>query len=133
MASTASGAGDTVTWRVTNRLRFFTYVALTLLTVLTARIVVSYGVLALISVLLVIGAASQVWWMVLRPRMTAGPDGIKIVASNGREVLSRYPQPERGAAKGASEADKVASFIAQRAAWERRPTGGPAPRYTPPT
>ena len=162
MASTGSGlgsgVGDTVTWRVNNRLRYFTYVALTLLTVLTVRIVISYGVLAVIAVLLVVGAASQVWWMVLRPRMTAGPDGvhivlkrdpvhlpwkeirgaeairdgIKIVASHGREVLSRYPQPERGAAKGTRGADRVASFIAQRAAWERRPTGGPAPRYEPP-
>jgi hypothetical protein len=156
MTSPASEAGDTVTWRVSSRLRYLTYVALTLLTVLTVRIVISYGLIALIAVLLVLGAAGQVWWMVLRPRMTAAPDGVhivltrepvhlawreirsaevvrdgvKITASNGREILSRYPQPERGSAKGASEADRVASFIAQRAAWERRPTRTPAPRYT---
>ena len=92
--------------------------------------------------------------MLLRPRLTAGPDGVVVVAgrdvvrlpwrdirrcepgadgltiicADGRRVVSRFPQQRQAAASTPTEADRAAAYLAQRAAWERKPKG-PAPRY----
>jgi hypothetical protein len=151
--------GDQVyVWQAPRPLRRFSYIALAVVLLLALRVVVAFGYLATIGVVLVLAAASQVWWMILRPRLQAGPegvdvvvrrepdhldwadirrvepgpDGLKIICTGGREVVSRFPQqtkPKPGAPAQESEADRVAAFLAQRAAWARRPGGTPPPRY----
>lgn len=144
-------------WQAAKQLRLFSYAAIALVLVLLLRVVISFGYLATIGVVLVLGAVSQVWWMVLRPRLIAGPDGVDIVqtrepvhvdwrdirraeaskdgiriyCSNGREVSARFPQQAKNAVPGEDEADLVAAYLGQRAAWERRPSGD-QPRYLPP-
>jgi hypothetical protein len=152
--------GDEVyVWQAPRPLRLFSYIALAVVLLLALRVVVAFGYLAIIGVVLVLGAASQVWWMILRPRLQAGPDGVdvvvrrepdhvdwadirrvepgpdglKIFCTGGREVVSRFPQQTRPkpGEPPESEADRVAAFLAQRAAWTRRPGDGPPPRYQP--
>jgi len=147
-------------WQAPRSLRRFSYVALAVVLALALRVLFLYGTLAAIGVVLVLAAASQVWWMVLRPRLAAGPDGVDIVltrepvhldwteirsveagpdgltitCTGGREVTSRFPQRAKarpGVSVEESEADRVAAFLAQRAAWARRPSGSQPPRYEP--
>jgi len=108
-------------------------------------------------VALVLAVVARTWWVLLRPKLTAGPDGVqvvhgripvhlpwpeirrceptpeglKIIAKGGREVLARYPQQRVPAATEPTEADAAAAYLAQRAAWARRPTG-PMPVYVAP-
>lgn len=144
-------------WRASTPVRIFCYVAIALLVLFSARILIQFGSVALIGVALVLGACVAAWWQVLRPRMTAGPDGIEvvhgrqvvrlpwrdvrrcepridglhIVGPDGLEVTSRYPAQRKAAADEPTEADLTAAYLAQRAAWARKPTGDP-PRYVPP-
>jgi hypothetical protein len=138
---------NVIVWRASEPLRIFSNVAIGVLAILAVIVGVTYGYLATIGILLVAAAAFQVWWAVLRPRLSAGPDGVevvgtsrepvrlawrdirrcevvadglKIVGSNGREVVSRFP--------ARPEAESVAAYLGQRAAWTRRPSGAP-PRY----
>ena len=69
-------------------------------------------------------------WKEIR-RVEPGPDGLTIICAGGREVLSRVPQQRKTAAAEPTEADLTAAYLAQRAAWARKPSG-PAPTYTPP-
>jgi hypothetical protein len=143
--------GENVTvWRASEPLRIFSSVAVGVLVILAVVVGVSYGYVATIGIVLVLAAAFQVWWIVLRPRLSVGPDGVevvamsrepvrlgwrdirrcevvadglKIVGANGREVISRFPARR-------SEAERVAAYLGQRAAWARRPSGTP-PRYVP--
>ena len=153
-----SETDDVIVWQAARGLRLFSYAAIAVVLLLSIRVVISFGYLATIGVVLVLAAASQVWWMILRPRLVAGPmgvdivqgrepvhvdwrdirraeaspDGIKIYCSNGRQVTSRFPQQTKaGVAGQETEADLVASYLGQRAAWERRPSGG-QPKYQPP-
>ena len=108
-------------------------------------------------VVLVLAAVGQAYWVVLRPRMTAGPDGLEIVngrdttrlpwkeirsaepgitgftvvATDGRRIVSRHPLQTQPAAKEPTEADTAAAYIAQRAAWERKRSGD-RPEYVYP-
>ena len=139
-------------WQAGRQLRLFSYVALAVVLILLVRVVIAYGLMASIGVILVLGAAFQVWWMILRPRLVAGPDGVRVVLGRqpveipwreirrveagpngitihfgqGQQVVSRFPQR-----KGAdTEADQVADYLARRAAWARKPAGA-LPRYVP--
>ena len=54
-----------------------------------------------------------------------------IRVSGGTEVLSRWPQRDRGAKLGEiTEADRVAAYLVSRAEWARKPDG-PVPTYAP--
>ena len=154
-----SETDEVLVWQAARPLRLFSYAAIVVLLLLAIRVVISFGYLATIGVVLVLAATSQVWWMILRPRMVAGPsgvdivlhrepvhvdwrdirraeagpEGIKIYCANGREVTSRFPTQTKSAGAGQeTEADRVAAYLGQRAAWERRPGGGQPPRYVPP-
>jgi hypothetical protein len=154
-----SNADQVMVWQAARSLRLFSYGAIVVVLALAVRVVISFGYLATIGVVLVLAAISQVWWMILRPRMVAGPggvdivlhrepvhvdwrdirgaeagpEGIKIYCSNGREVTSRFPSKSKSAVAGQeTEADRVASYLGQRAAWERRPSGDRPPHYVPP-
>ena len=144
-------------WRAERRYRLAAMVVIVVLLVLSVRVVLAYGYLAFLGVGLVLAVIFQTWWMLLRPRLSAGPDGVevvsgrtpvrlpwkeirrcepgpdglKIVCAGGREVLSRVPQQRKTAAAEPTEADLTAAYLAQRAAWARKPSG-PAPTYTPP-
>jgi hypothetical protein len=145
-------------WQAARSLRLFACVAIAVVLLLSIRVLISFGYLATIGVVLVLAAASQVWWMILRPRLVAGPDGVDIVqtrapihvdwrdirraeagpdgiriyCSNGREVTSRFPHQTKPDVAGQdTEADRVATYLGQRAAWERRPSGD-RPKYQPP-
>ncbi len=144
-------------WRADRRYRLAAIVVIVVLLVLSVRVVLAYGYLAFLGVGLVLAGIFQTWWMLLRPRLSAGPDGVevvsgrglvrlpwkeirrcepgpdgvKIVCAGGREVLSRVPQQRKTAAAEPTEADLTAAYLAQRAAWARKPSG-PAPTYTPP-
>lgn len=143
---------ETIVWRAEPRSRLIASVVMVVLLVLSVRVLYAWGYLATIGVLLVLGVIAQTWWVLLRPKLTAGPDGVvvvsgrtpehlawkdirraqpgrtgfTIVTTDGREVVSRFPIKRDGTD---TEADAAAAYLAQRAAWERKPSG-PAPTYT---
>jgi hypothetical protein len=147
----------TYVWRADRRYRIGAAVAIVVLLALSVRVLTMYGYLAIIGVALVASLAARVWWVLLRPKLTAGPggvqvvhglapvhvpwpeirrceptpEGLKIFTRNGGVVRARYPQQPAGAA-GPTEADAAAAYLVQRAAWARRPTG-PMPVYVPPS
>jgi hypothetical protein len=149
---------ETVTvWRADRRYRLAAIAVIAVLLLLSARVLLTYGYLALVGVALVFAVVVQTWWTLLRPKLSAGPDGVdvvsgraavhlawkeirrcepgptglKIVCSNGREVIARYPQQRSASSAEPTEADLAAAYLAQRAAWARKPSG-PAPTYVPP-
>jgi hypothetical protein len=143
---------EIIVWRAEARSRLIAIVVIVALLLLSARVVYTWGYLATIGVLLVLGVIAQTYWVLLRPRLTAGPDGVDVLAgrtqehldwrdirraqagrtgftivtTDGREVVSRFPVKK---GNDDTEADAVAEYLAQRAAWARKPTG-PAPTYT---
>lgn len=153
----AIGTGGTYMWRAPRGPRLAVTAVCAVLVLLSAVVLVRYGYLALIGVGLVLGLVVRTWFTVLRPSLTAGPDGVRIVAdrvpvelawsqirrveaagtgltivcSGGRTVRSRYPQQPARPLGMTSEAEAVAAYLAQRAAWERKPTG-PVPVYVAP-
>lgn len=144
-------------WQADRRYRIGAYIVIAVLLVLSARVLIAYGYLALIGVALVLAAIGQTWWSLLRPKLTAGPDGVvvvngrtplylpwqeirrveagkeglTIICAGGRSVVSRFPQQRPAPAQQLTEADAAAAYLAQRAAWERKPSGA-APVYQPP-
>jgi len=125
--------------------------------VLVYIVATRYGVTAAIAILFGLGIIFFLWWGVLRPRLTAGPygaeaalgrtpvtvawkdirraeagpTGLKITAVGGTEILSSWPQRDRGAKlTDLTEADRVAAYLVQRAEWARRPKG-PRPQFVP--
>jgi hypothetical protein len=149
---------ETIVWRADPRYRFAATAVIVVLLLLSVRVLVSWGYLALIGVLLVLGVCVQTYWVLLRPRLTAGPDGVVVVAgrtpeqlawkdirraqpgrtgftiatTDGREVVSRFPVKHAPSDKD-TEADAVAAYLVARAAWERKPTGdAPTYHYEPP-
>ena len=152
---------DATVWRVGRTQRAISYALLILLFLAAAKVAVTYGYLATIGILLLLAAAGQVYWAVLRPRLSAGPGGVEvllgrqpvhldwqeirgcdvgpkgltILCAGGREVISRYPRPATSkAGKGEpTEAERVATYLAQRAAWARKSGNKPPPRYQQPT
>jgi hypothetical protein len=143
---------ETFVWRAEPRSRLIATAVIVVLLLLSARVLYAWGYLAAIGVLLVLGVIGQTYWVLLRPKLTAGPDGVDvlsgrtpehldwrdirraqagrtgftIVTTDGREVVSRFPIKK---APDDTEADAVAEYLAQRAAWARKPSG-PAPTYT---
>jgi hypothetical protein len=75
-------------------------------------------------------APVELAWSQIR-RVEADGSGLTIVCSGGRTVRSRYPQQPARPLGATSEAEAAAAYLAQRAAWERKPTG-PVPVYVPP-
>jgi Bacterial PH domain len=150
-------AGPTYVWRADGRYRVAGAAAMALLLLLSLRVLMVYGLGAIIGVVLVLVLIAWTWWVLLRPRLTASPDGVevvrgrapvrvswpeirrceptpdglKITVKDGREVVARYPQQRVAATAEPTEADAAATYLAQRAAWARRPTG-PMPVYVPP-
>jgi hypothetical protein len=153
----AVGVETVTVWRADRKLRWAAGAASVVLLLLSVRVLVAYGLIALLGVGLVLAAVFQTYWMLIRPRLTAGPDGVTVVAgrdvvrlpwaqirrcepgtdgltiicADGRRVLSRFPQQRQAASDSPTEADLTAAYLAQRAAWERKPKGA-APRYEPP-
>jgi hypothetical protein len=143
---------ETIVWRAEARSRLIATVVIVVLLLLSARVLYAWGYLAAIGVLLVLGVIAQTYWVLLRPRLTAGPDGVDVVAGrtpehldwtdirraqpgrtgftivtvDGREVVSRFPIKKTDTD---TEADAAAAYLAQRAAWARKPSG-PAPSYS---
>jgi hypothetical protein len=135
--------------------RAVTAVGVVLLVLLALRVVLAYGWLATIGVVLVLLIIGQLWWQVLRPRLTADTDGVEVVAGRrperfawtdiqrtevgpqgtllvlrgGREVRSRFPYGVRSTGSP-TDADRAAEFLAARAAWARK-KNGPPPVYVP--
>jgi hypothetical protein len=145
---------ETIVWRADARMRFAAIVVIVVLLLLSARVLYAWGLLAGIGVLLVLGVIAQTYWVLLRPKLVAGPDGVLVLAgrhpeqlawadirrvqpghtgftiitTDGREVVSRFPVKSKSGDTG-SEADAVADYLVMRAAWARKPTG-PAPTYS---
>lgn len=156
MADAGATTELTYIWRADRRYRIAGAVAIGILLVLSVQVLMAYGYLAVIGVALVVALAARVWWVLLRPKLTAGPGGVEVVhglvpvvvnwpdirrcdptseglqilTRDGGAVLARYPQRRAGVA-GPTEADATAAYLVQRAAWARRPTG-PMPVYVPP-
>ena len=144
-------------WRADGRYRVAIGAVLVLLLALSAVLLVQYGYLAIIGVTLGLALVARTWWVLLRPSLTAGPDGVrvvhdwapvhlawteirrceatpqgvKIIGKDGREVVARYPQRPAVPAAEFTEADAVADYLARRATWARKPTG-PRPVYVAP-
>jgi hypothetical protein len=151
-----SDADAVTVWKADRRYRIAAYVAIAVLLALSARVLIVYGYLALIGVALVFAAIGQTWWRMLRPKLTAGPNGVvvvngrapvhlpwqeirrvevgpeglTIICAGGRSVVSRVPRQQSAPSEQRTEADAAAAYLAQRAAWERKPSG-PAPVYQP--
>jgi hypothetical protein len=146
----------TYVWRAPRTYRVVGGVVCAALVGLSLVVLLAYRWYALLGVILVLAAVARTYWVLLRPSLTAGPDGVRIVwgrapihlswteirrveptieglkitCSGGREAYTRYPQkPAR--ATGPTEADLTAAYLAQRAAWARKPAGL-EPTYTPP-
>ena len=158
--SPVSDAGTTTeptyVWRADRRYRIGAGVAIVVLLGLSLQVLRAYGYLAIIGVALVVALSARVYWVLLRPKLTAGPggvqvvdglapvhvpwpeirrceptpEGLKIFTRNAGVVRARYPQQPAKVA-GPTEADATAAYLVQRAAWARRPTG-PMPVYVPP-
>lgn len=152
-----SPAEPVTVWQADRRYRLGATVVSVILLLLSLRVLLSYGYYAALGVGLVIAAVGATWWNLLRPKLTAGPDGVdvvtgrepvhldwtqirrcepgaaglKIVCADGRSVLSRFPQQGNTRAKTETEADATAAYLAQRAAWARKPSG-PRPVYVAP-
>ncbi len=111
-------AADVTVFRAPPNRRIVALVGIAvLLALLAVRVVLAYGWLASIAVVLAVLIAGQLWWQVLRPRLTAdadgvevvsgrrpervgwadiqrtevGPKGTLVVARGGREIFSKYP------------------------------------------
>src|SRR5262245_48835614 len=78
-------------WRAERRLRWAAGAAGGVLLLPSVRGLVAYGLIAVLGVGLVGAAVFQTYWMLIRPRLTAGPDGVTVVS--GREVV-RLPWQE---------------------------------------
>jgi hypothetical protein len=148
---------QTYVWRADRRHRIAGGVVMVVLLLLSLQVLINYGYLAIIGVTLVLALVARTWWVLLRPRLTAGPDGVlvvngrvpvhltwpeirrceptpdglKITARDAREVVARYPQQPAVAAAELTEADAASAYLVQRAAWARKPTG-PLPVYVAP-
>jgi hypothetical protein len=148
---------QTYVWRAQRGHRIAAGAIMVLLLLLCVQVLINYGYLAIIGAALIVALVARTWWVLLRPKLTAGPDGVqvihrrtpahldwteirrceptpsglKITVRNGLEVVARYPQQPAGPATELTEADATAAYLAQRAAWARRPTG-PLPVYVPP-
>jgi hypothetical protein len=135
--------------------RAIAVVGMVVLVLLALRVVLAYGWLATIGVVLVVLIIGQLWWLVLRPRLTADEDGVEVVAGGrreriawtdiqrtevspqgtllvlrgGREVRSRFPYGVRSTSSP-TDADRAAAFLAARTAWAKR-KDGPPPVYVP--
>jgi hypothetical protein len=155
--SQVTAAGQVYVWRATRNYRLIAAGGSTLLALLSILVLLRYHWFAVLGVALVMAAIVRTYWLVVRPSLTAGPggldivwertpvhldwtdvrrvdptiEGLKITLSGGREVTARYPQKPPVATKELTEADLAAAYLAQRAAWARKPTG-PEPTYTPP-
>src|SRR5690242_7878696 len=142
-------------WRAAPRLRVAAYAGAVVLAILAWRLAAAFGFAATIAVLFAAGVCFFLYWGVLRPKLTAGPEGIVVVlnrapvtiawrdvrrcdagptglvirVTGGTEVQSRWPQRDRGAKAGeVTEADRVAAYLVRRADWARKPTG-PRPEW----
>jgi hypothetical protein len=155
----AMAAEGVTVWRADARYRLGGWIVVGLLLLLSLLVLARYGWLAIIGVGLVLAACARTWWVLLRPTLTAGPDGVKIISGwapvhlpwqeirgcepaaeglkitygKGRVVMARYPQqpPVRPGSAGRTEAEAAAAYLTERAAWARAPKG-PMPTYTPP-
>lgn len=153
-----AGSDDVTVFRAPANRRILAVVGMVVLVLLTLRVVLAYGWLATIGVVLVLLIIANLWWQVLRPRLTAdrdgveivsgrrperaawsdvqrtevGPQGTVIVVKGGRELRSRFPFGARSTSSSQpeTEADRAAAFLAARAAWGRR-KDGPPPVYVP--
>jgi hypothetical protein len=144
-------------WQADRRMRIAAYAIMVVLALLSLRVLLAFGWMALLGVFLVSLAVANTWWNLLRPKLTAGPDGVRVVSgrtpvslpwkeirrcqpgpdgltivcADGREVVSKFPQQRKAAADTPTEADAAAAYLAQRAAWARKPNG-PVPVYQAP-
>lgn len=150
-------ASDVTVFRAPPGRRALAVVGMLVLVLLALRLVLAYGWLASIAAVFAVLIGGQLWWQVLRPRLTADADGIEVVSGRrpervgwadiqrtevspqgtlvvtrgGREVHSKYPYGVRSPGPGDTEADRAAAFLAARSAWGKRRTG-PMPVYVPP-
>jgi hypothetical protein len=145
-------------WRAGLPLRAAAFGGMVVLAILAWRLVATFGFTATIAVLFAIGVCASVYWGVLRPKLVAGPDGVRVVlarqpvtvawrdirrcdagpngltirVTGGNEVTSRWPQRDRGAKPGeTTAADLAAAYLVRRAEWARKPNG-PVPAWVPP-
>jgi hypothetical protein len=130
-----------------------------LLLAFAVPLLITFGWRAAIAAVFAALIIAQLWWSILRPRLTAdregvevltgrrpdrvewadiqrtevGPRGTLIVVKGGREIVSRYPYGLRSTSSDQppTEADQAAIFLAARSAWGRRKSG-PPPVYEPP-
>jgi hypothetical protein len=159
MTAQSAESTETVTvWRAEARYRYGGWAAVSALVLLSALVLSRFGLLAVIGVALVLAACARTWWVLLRPRMTAGPSGVEIISGwapvhlkwqeirgvepvreglkitygKNREVMARYPQQPvlaPGSRVQPTEADVTAAYLTERAAWARKPKGA-APTYS---
>ena len=135
-------------------------VGIVVLLLLVTKVVFSAGWYATLGVVLVGGIIFNLWWIILRPRLIAGRDGIDVVSTwrpvriawkdvqrcevgpkgtlivsrGGQETTSKFPSGDRSTSSTdtPTEADRAAVFLAACAAWGRRPSTEPMPVYEPP-
>ena len=67
-------------------MRIAVYVGSVVLAVLAWRLVSIFGFTATISVLFAVGVVVSLYWSVLRPKLVAGPDGVRVVS--GRQPVT---------------------------------------------
>jgi hypothetical protein len=98
--SGGSEVEETTVWRAPRGLRIFAAVVLVVFALLTVRVAIAWGFLATVGIILVVGVMAQVWWQLLRPKLTAGPDGVDVVSDrhpvhlDWSQVLRAEPGPK---------------------------------------
>jgi hypothetical protein len=147
---------DVTVFRAPRERRAIALVGIVLLVVLAGLVLARWGFSFTIGAILAVLIIGNLWWSVLRPRLTADDDGIEIVQGRqprrvawrdiqrtevspkgtlivvrgGEEILSRVPFGVRSTSSGAqTEADRVAIFLAARTTWARRRDGTPPPSF----
>ncbi len=142
-------------WRAPGTMRLLATGGIVALLALVTWVAVTWGYVATIAIVLALAAAFQAYWQVLRPQLSAGPEGIRIISGrqpvslswrdirrceatargltivtgDGREVVARFPSLTARDHDDDSVAARVATYLTHRASWERRPNG---PRPTAP-
>jgi hypothetical protein len=147
---------DGVTFQAPRNTRIGAVIGIVVLALIVARVVYSAGWYATIGVLLVLGIIFNLWWIILRPKLVVGREGIEVVSGwqpatvawkdvqrcevspkgtllvlrGGQEVVSKFPAG--GRAKDSdppSEADRAAAYLAACVAWGKRGGSEPMPVY----
>ncbi|GAA1794098.1 hypothetical protein GCM10009682_14900 [Luedemannella flava] len=150
MAEPELGVEETIVWRVQRGMRIFAIGAIVVFALLIMQVAMVWGYYATIGILLVLGVLFQVYWQLLRPKLTAteagvdvvsdwkpvhlewadirrveiGDKGLTLIRADGSAVHSKVPHAAKpNPDKSPTEQALAADYLTRRANWARKGTG----------